>query len=195
MAHLKFDMSKLERLNDPARFESLPPAVFWRALGSPAGTIVEIGAGTGLFASAFAALAPEATIYAADLAPQMIEWMDAHRPEVALGRVVPVLAAESAVPLPDGLADAVYMVNLHHELADPAASYAEALRLLRPGGRLLAVDWAPRETPKGPPREIRVTGDALQALLEAAGFAAVFIDESTLPWHLMATATRPEVDE
>lgn len=195
MAHLKFDMSKLERLNDPARFESLPPEVFWRALGFPVGTIVEVGAGTGLFASAFAALAPEATIYAADMAPQMIEWMREHRSEVACGRIVPVLAAESSVPLPDATADAVYMVNLHHELADPAASYAEARRLLKPGGHLLVVDWAARETPKGPPPEIRVTGDELRILLEAAGFAAVCIDESTLPWHLMATATRREVDE
>ena len=64
--------------------------------------------------------------------------------------------------------------------------------LLKPAGRLLVVDWAPRETPKGPPQEVRVTAEALAALLRDAGFADIVIDETTLPWHLMATATRPD---
>lgn len=194
MAHLKFDLNKLERLNDPARFESLPPELFWRSLDRPVRAIVEVGAGTGLFASAMAALAPEATIYAVDVAPQMIDWMAEHRSEVACGRIVPVLADETTIPLPDALADALYMINLHHEFADPAASYAEAFRLLKPGGRLLVVDWARKETPKGPPMEVRVEGDVLRALLSSAGFTEIEIDLSTLPWHLMATAMRPEAE-
>ena len=192
MAHLKFDMAKLERLNDPGRFESLPPDVFWRALGEPsdAHVIVEIGAGTGLFAAEFARRAPEAVIYAADTAQQMLDWMQEHRPEVAAGRVVPVLATETGVPLAEGIADALYMINLHHELAEPEASYAEAFRLLAPGGRLLVVDWADRDTPKGPPRDVRVSASDLVGFLERAGFTDVRVDCTTLPWHLMATARR-----
>jgi len=194
VAHLKFDMAKLERLNDPGRFDSLPPEVFISALGGldDARAIVEIGAGTGLFAAAFAQRAPEAIVYAADTAVEMLDWMRVNRPEVAGGRIAPVKADETHVPLADGIADAVYMINLHHELEDPSASYAEALRLLRPGGRLLVVDWAPRDTPKGPPQEVRVSGEDLAALLRGAGFVDVEIDETTLPWHLMATAARPE---
>ena len=193
MAHLKFNMDKLERLNDPGRFESLPPDTFWPALGPlpPAATIVEIGAGTGLFAAAFAERAPEATVYAADTAEAMLDWMRANRPEVTDGRVVPIKAEETYVPLADGVADAVYMINLHHELAHPEQSYAEAFRLLKPGGRVLVVDWAPRDTPKGPPPEVRVSMDALAALLHDAGFAEVAVDDTTLAWHLMATAVRP----
>ncbi len=193
MAHLKFNMEKLERLNDPGRFESLPPDAFFAAAGSPASacTIVEIGAGTGLFAAAFAERAPKATVYAADTADEMLDWMRANRPEVAAGRVVPLKATETGVPLADEAADVVYMVNLHHELARPEESYAEAFRLLAPGGRILVVDWAPRETPKGPPQEVRVSAEALAAYLSGAGFADVAVDETVLPWHLMATAVRP----
>ena len=192
MAHMKFDIAKLEKLNDPGRFETLPPPVFWRALGAPSGacSLVELGAGTGLFAVAFAALAPNAVIFAVDTAPEMLAWMRANRPEVAARRVVPVLATETRVPLEDGIADAVYMINLHHELAEPEATYAEAYRLLEPGGRLLVVDWADRDTPKGPPREMRVSADGLSRVLEGAGFAEVNIDETALPWHVMATAVR-----
>lgn len=189
----KFNMEKLERLNDPGRFETLPPDVFWEALGAPEGetVLVEIGAGTGLFASAFVARAPEAVVYAADTADEMLEWMRLNRPEVAEERIVPVKASEAGLPLPDEMADAVYMINVHHEFEDPQASYTEAFRLLKRGGRLLVVDWAPRETPKGPPLEIRVTADELVAVMKVAGFAEVEVDEDRLPWHLMATATRP----
>jgi ubiquinone/menaquinone biosynthesis C-methylase UbiE len=192
MAYYKFDPAKLEKLNDPARFDTLPPEVFWRALGLGARpcALVEIGAGTGLFAAAFAALAPEAVIYAADTSDQMIRWMKANRPEVASRRVVPVKAAETHVPLEDGIADAVYMINLHHELARPAESYAEARRLLTTGGRLLVVDWAPRETPKGPPLAVRATPETLVRMLAGAGFTDIVADTTTLPWHTMVTATR-----
>jgi SAM-dependent methyltransferase len=193
MTGYKFDPAKLEKLNDPARFESLPPDVFWRALGAPEGAcaIVEIGAGTGLFAAAIVGLAPLATVYAADTEDVMLEWMRENRQEVAERRIVPVKAAETWVPLDDGIADAVYMINLHHELSDPAASYTEASRLLQPGGRMLVVDWAPRETPKGPPVAVRATGEELRALLEGAGFVGIEIDEATLPWHTMVTAEKP----
>lgn len=193
MPHLKFNMEKLERLNDPGRFETLPPDVFWDALGAPDGeaVLVEIGAGTGLFASAFVARSPDVIVYAADTADQMLEWMQFNRPEVLANRIFPVKASETGLPLPDAMADCVYMINLHHELAEPDASYAEALRLLKPGGRLLVVDWAPRDTPKGPPQEVRVSPDELQAMLERAGFAEVRVATDTLPWHTMLTARKP----
>lgn len=196
MAHLKFNMDKLERLNDPGRFENLPPDVFWQALGEPAGesVLVEIGAGTGLFASAFVARSPGVIVYAADMADEMLEWMQFNRPEVAENRIFPVKASESGLPLPDEMADALYMINVHHELAEPGASYAEALRLLKPGGRLLVVDWAARETPKGPPLEVRVQPEQLESILREAGFAEISIDTERLAWHVMATAVKPVVE-
>lgn len=191
MGHLKFDPSELEKLNDPGRFESLPPEVIWRASGAKdPRTIVEIGAGTGMFSAAFARLAPHATVYAVDVEPVMIDWMRRERPEVAAGRVVPVLSEERHVPLADAIAELVVMINLHHELADPAAIYSEAHRLLVSGGRVVVVDWARRETPKGPPLAVRATPAVLRRHLEESGFTEVAVDEMALPWHQVATGTR-----
>lgn len=191
MPHEKFDTAKLERLNDPGRFDSLDPVRMWDAIGMPAPReIVEIGAGTGLFASRFAALAPDAVVYAADVEPVMVGWMRANRPEVAAGRVVPVLSTETRVPLDDGIADVAVMINLHHELADPSVTYAEAYRLLRGGGTLLVVDWAPGETEHGPSQAIRASAEILAATIEAAGFTAVTVHRR-LKWHSMLTGLKP----
>jgi len=190
MGYLKFDVAKLERLNDPGRFDSLPPGVMWAALGDPKPrAIVEIGAGTGLFSAAFAHMAPDAVVYAADIEPVMIEWMRENRPEVISGSVVPVLSQETRVPLPDGVADVVVMINLHHELADPGSTYAEAHRLLDPGGLLLVVDWKHAETPKGPPLEVRATTEQLISALESAGFADITAHDA-LEWHELLTAAK-----
>lgn len=187
----KFDVRKLERLNDPGRLESLRPEVMWSALGSPApSTIVEIGAGTGMFAVEFARLAPSATVYATDIEQVMIDWMRQNRTEVASGRVIPVLGTEDGVPLTDGIADLVVMVNLHHELARPESIYAEAARLTRLGGQALVVDWAPFETPKGPPLEIRATPEDIADCLAAAGFSRARAHAGALPWHSLLTAER-----
>jgi ubiquinone/menaquinone biosynthesis C-methylase UbiE len=192
MAYQKFNPEKLEKLNDPARAETLIRDLMWKALGVPAATtLVEIGAGTGFFARRFSSLAPQATVHAVDMAQVMIDWMNSNLAEVAEGAIVPLLVDETTIDLADGIADAVYMINLHHELADPEATYREAVRLLKPGGRILVVDWVDRETPRGPRLDIRASTDELKSVLEEAGVSEVEIHEG-LPWHHMVTATKPE---
>lgn len=192
MSHEKFDLSKLEKLNDVGRFETLSPDAMWAALGSPVGakSIIEIGAGTGLFAAQFLMRAPAATLFAVDIEEAMLEWMRDNRPEVASGRLLPVLAAESLVPLPDESADIVYMINLHHELAAPAKSYADALRLLRVGGRFMAVDWAPGDSPRGPSQRVRVPANDVAKILTSVGFREVTVHEGVLPYAWLVTAVR-----
>jgi ubiquinone/menaquinone biosynthesis C-methylase UbiE len=190
VAYQKFDARKLERLNDEGRFETLIPEAMWEALGDPLPrTIVEIGSGPGLFASRFATMAPQATVYAVDTEPVMVEWMRANLPAVAEGRVVPVLSEETRIPLSDGVADLVTMINLHHELAEPSATYAEAFRLLGDDGQVLVVDWAQLETPHGPSLSVRVSAETLVQFVNRAGFTDVRTHEG-LPWHSMVTARK-----
>lgn len=49
------------------------------------------------------------------------------------------------LPLPDAQADIVVLHQVLHFLDDPARAVREAARLLRPGGQLLIVDFAPHE--------------------------------------------------
>lgn len=185
----RFDVRKLERLNDETRFEQLIPELMWSALGNPnPSTIVEIGAGTGLFANRFAEMALDATVFAVDVEPIMVKWMEHNRLRQD-GRLRPVLSDENHVPLPDAIADIVVTINLHHELASPAETYSEALRLLKPGGQILVVDWAPIDTPSGPPQAIRASEYQLLEILGEVGFKDLKAHPG-LPWHSLVTASK-----
>jgi ubiquinone/menaquinone biosynthesis C-methylase UbiE len=190
LPHEKFDIAKLERLDDEARFTDLDPDVMWSALGCPdVRVIVDVGAGTGLFARRFAELAPSATVYAVDTAVEAVRWMEAHGDPALVDRVRPMVAEESHIPLPDAIADLAIMINLHHELADPLAGYREASRLLHGGAQLLVVDWAPSDTNGGPPQEIRASAEDIRRDLSMAGFERV-VSHTGLPRHTLVTGSK-----
>jgi SAM-dependent methyltransferase len=191
--HEKFNMANLENLNDEARFEMLPPEVMWAALGNPdPELIVDIGAGTGLFACRFAALAPRAEVYAVDIEPKAVRWMLQNRPLAVCGRLHPVLGRESAVPIATGEGDLVIMINLHHELVHPVDNYREAARVLRVGGQLLVADWMPDNDPTGPPRHVRSTAEQISNMIAAVGFDEI-ASHPGLVRHSLITARKPSV--
>jgi membrane protein DedA with SNARE-associated domain/ubiquinone/menaquinone biosynthesis C-methylase UbiE len=186
MDHKKFDPSKLDRLNNPKRLERENPDLIWRTLDllSPR-LLVEIGAGTGFIALQFLRHLPVGSICACDISEPLLGWLAENLPEEARGRVIPMKMSETEVPLAGGIADLVYMVNLHHELEDPPGILGEALRLLRPGGKVAIVDWKKAPTPEGPPLEIRATAEEITAQLIDAGFTRVVAHQLLEHHHLV----------
>jgi ubiquinone/menaquinone biosynthesis C-methylase UbiE len=86
----------------------------------------------------------------------------------------------AATGLPAATADAVVSIDALHFAADPTAAAQEALRLLRPGGRLALTNWQPRDfgDPQLPSR-LRI--DWAQTL-RRAGFVEVVV-EARPEWH------------
>ena len=190
MESKKFDPGKLAKLNDPARLEYLNPDLIWETVnaGNP-GTVVDIGAGTGVFAVLFRRKMTGGMMYACDVSDIMVAWMKDNLPPELRDSVVPVKMEESSVPLPDGAADLVYMINLHHELDEPERILDESYRLLRAGGRLAVIDWKKEEMSEGPPLSIRVTGETIEGQMRAAGFRQVE-DHPVLAFHSFVTGTK-----
>jgi len=185
----KFDPAKLERLNDPERLEAQDPDTLWAAADAPdADVVVDVGAGTGLFAFEFARRMHGGTVYACDTEEVMLEWIRSHTPPDLPADIVTIRSEENRLPLPDGIADLVVMLNLHHELHAPRQLLTDAKRVSRPGARLLVVDWKPEETPRGPALAIRVTPEEICEDAVAVGWSACLIHEP-LEWHSVVTAT------
>ena len=181
----KFDPKKLAKLNDPKRLEYLNPDLIWEKAGlkNPS-VLIDIGAGTGFFALLFSEKMKRGKVYACDISDEMLSWLEDNLPSESKGRVIPVKMEESSVPLPDDVADLVYMINLHHELEQPQRVLGEALRLLTRGGKLLIVDWKKEQTPEGPPTEIRVTEETIESQMLKAGFRDI-IKYAVLLYHYL----------
>jgi ubiquinone/menaquinone biosynthesis C-methylase UbiE len=190
MEEKKFDPAKLQKLNDPGRLESLNPELMWKTLNPGAsGVLVDIGAGTGVFAALFARKMARGKVYACDISDVMISWMKENLPAELRERVVPIKMDESSVPLPEGVADIVYMINLHHELEEPEKIIAEAHRLLKEGGKLMIVDWKKEETPEGPPLSIRIAEDEIAGQMTRGGFSQVELHRG-LRFHSFVTGVK-----
>lgn len=155
------------------------------ALGVTAGErLLDVGCGAGLLLQLAAGRG--ATVAGFDAAPAMVA---SARTRVPGSRIEQGDLEE----LPFGAAafDVVTGFNSFQYAATPAAALAEARRVLRPGGRLLAAVWSPPEQcglaahlkaigshlpppPAGAPGPFALSGDgALADLLAAAGFAPV----------------------
>ena len=102
------------------------------------------------------------------------------RPEMLAGRVEVKEGSASAIPYPDASFDRVAAVNTLHFWPDPLGGLREALRVLRPGGRLGLV-----LRPKAYLERIRFTSHGFTAyedgqlrdLLGSAGFEDVAVEE------------------
>ena len=98
----------------------------------PGGLLVDVAGGTGIVSAELAALGW--SVLVTDLSAGMLGLAAGRLP----GRVVQ--ASATRLPLPDAAVDAVTMIWLLHLLDVPTAdrAVAEAARVLRPGGHLVA---------------------------------------------------------
>ena len=124
-------------------------------------------------------------LYACDVSKDMLAWLKEHLPVEVRERIVPVLMAESLIPLESDQADLVYMTNLFHELDDPAKILAETRRLLKNGGTVMIIDWKP-EAPFGPPASVRVSAETIRDHLTRAGFVDITV-HADLVYHSFLT--------
>ena len=187
----KFDISRLERLRDPERLETMNPDKIWAVLadGLIINTLVDIGVGIGFFAIPFARKIKRGKVYGCDLHPEMLKYLEAAMEKEGVDNIEPVRCGEVEVPLEDGIADVVMMVNLHHELDFRDRSLAECRRLLRSGGKVAVIDWKPIQTEHGPPMEIRIPPEQVLEELTAAGFQRT-AEHDIMPNHYFLTGVK-----
>jgi SAM-dependent methyltransferase len=157
----------------------------WRAdlLADLSGTVVEIGAGTGLNLAHYPPTVERLVLTEPE--PAMLAQLRGRLDEVADGiDVTAERASAASLPLGDGQADAVVCTLVLCTVPDPDAVLAEVRRVLRPGGRLVFLEHvAAEERPDRLRRQRRldhvwhhVAGGCrltrrTEAAIRAAGFA------------------------
>ena len=123
--------------------ESAVEKAIQKALGDrPVGRLLDVGTGTGRMIELLGPSAIQAT--GIDKSSEMLRL--ARVKLEAAGIPSSLRQADMyALPLADGSADSVVIHQVLHYAHNPAAALVEAARVLRPGGRLLVVDFAAHE--------------------------------------------------
>jgi ubiquinone/menaquinone biosynthesis C-methylase UbiE len=136
----------------------------------PGGTWADLGAGTGNFTWALRELlGPLGTIYAVDRDGKAIARQRAALAQATPGAAIHPIQADFTRPIELPSLDGALMANALHFVCDQAAALAHVAGYLRPGGRLLLVEYDLAVPVPCVP--FPVPPDRFRALARQAGFA------------------------
>ncbi len=130
--------------NRPQRDKEERPEQLLSALQiRPGATVADIGSGTGYFTWRLAQhVGRQGKVYAVDVQQSMLDLTKAAVAAHKLSNVEYVLATESSPRLPERSVDFVFIAYAYHEFGDPDAVMAAIRRALKPGGRVLVLEYA-----------------------------------------------------
>jgi arsenite methyltransferase len=150
--HFEMGRALAERLGyPPADLDRVPPEAIESFAGvgyyfhlvavRPGETVVDLGSGSGMDSFLAARkVGPGGKVIGVDMTDAQRRKAERLRDRGGFANVTFLKGYIDAVPLPDGSADVVISNGVFNLAPDKAAVFAEAARLLRPGGRLAIAD-------------------------------------------------------
>jgi arsenite methyltransferase len=162
-------------LEDPGREKWQEPDRVVKALGlRPGESVADLGAGSGYFTVRLAkAVGPSGKVFAVDINPGMLAHIRQRAKEEGLKNLTTVLADPHDPKLPARSVDLIFICDTLHHITDRGSYYPLLARALKPGGRLVDVDFQKRPLPLGPPLGMKIARSALIEEVKPAGFRLV----------------------
>ena len=154
-------------------------------------TVADIGAGSGYMTVKLAKrVGATGVVYANDIQPAMIALLEKRMASAKLANVRPILGALDDPKLPAAAIDLALMVDVYHELSQPQAMLRHILDALKPGGRLVLLEYR-KEDPSIPIRpEHKMSVAEAKMELEAEGFKLTRVDAGLPRQHVLIFAKR-----
>ncbi len=130
-------------LERPERERQEQPTRLMKALDlKPGAVVADIGAGSGYFTFRLAqVVGPQGKVYAVDIQKEMLDLIRQRMKASKVENVVPVLGAESDPKLPANAIDLMLLVDVYHEFSFPYEMTQAMVQALKPGGRLVLVEY------------------------------------------------------
>jgi ubiquinone/menaquinone biosynthesis C-methylase UbiE len=160
-------------------------------IGIPKGGLIgDVGAGVGYYSAKLAQrVGPEGKIYANDIQIQMLERLRKNMSEQNITNVIPILGADDDPRLPKAQLDLVLLVDVYHEFSRPVAMIDHIRDSLKPGGRLVLLEYR-AEDPDVPIRpEHKMSVKTVRKELEPQALKFQKSIEK-LPWQHIIIFTR-----
>ena len=144
--------------------------------------VADIGAGSGYYTSLIAKRIGNGKVYAVDVEPQMILFLNERIKEEKLSNVITVLGSEKSTALPSSSIDMMLLVDVYHEFSFPYEMGQSMYNALKPEGHLVLVEFR-SEDETVPIKTIHKMSEAQSVKeLKAVGFR-LEKNISNLPWQ------------
>ncbi len=180
-------------LEDPARDAYQKPHEVVMALGLQDGErVADIGSGPGYFTLRIARhVGAGGRVTAVDISPDMILELNKRVRDAALDNVRTILALPDDPLLAPASLDLVFICDTWHHIGNHVRYLGLLEKTLRPGGRVVIVDYQKRETPVGPPLEIRLSRESVVKEFEQSGWRLVQ-EPTFLPYQYFLAFSPPK---
>jgi tRNA A58 N-methylase Trm61 len=162
----------------------------------PGMRVADIGAGTGLLTRLFAAeVGPQGQVYAVDIARSFIEHIEKTCQEAGITNVKGVVCTPDSAELPANSVDLAFICDTYHHFEFPMKTMASIHRALRPGGRLVLVEFQRIEGKSSDftMNHVRAGQEVFTKEIESAGFKVVE-ENRFLKENYFLTFERVELD-
>ena len=135
--------------------------------------VADVGAGTGYFSFRIAPSVPRGEVLAVDIQPEMLAIIRERAEEEGIDNVRGIRGTVTDPNLPEAGVDLALIVDAYHEFSHPREMALALRRALRPGGRLILVEYR-AEDPSVPIKRLHKMSEAqVRRELEATGFEFV----------------------
>lgn len=170
-------------LERPSRIQEEKPHVLMANLDiEPTDVIADIGAGTGYLTVRLAPKVPQGKVLAVDVQPEMLEMLGDRND---LENIELILASETDPHLPEEAVDMAIMLDVYHELESPYEVMQNVVRSLRPGGKMVLVEYR-GENPLVPIKRLhKMTEKQVRKEMKAVGLTRVETNEELPRQHLL----------
>ncbi len=180
-------------LDRPEREDEEHPTKVIDALELKGGEVVaDLGAGSGYFTFRLSPkLGEKGKVLAVDIQDEMIAELKRRIEKNGVKNVETVKCTESDPKLPEAGVDIVLMVDVYHEIAFPYEVMSAIRKALRPGGRVVFVEYR-KEDPKLPIKEIhKMSIEQLKKEMAVVGLEHLKTVD-TLPRQHIAIFVKPK---
>lgn len=157
----------------------------------PGMNIADIGAGSGYYSSLLSKRIGNGKVFAVDVEPQMIAYLNERIKQEELPNIITVLGSETSASLPSSSMDMMLLVDVYHEFSFPYEMSTSMFKALKPNGKLVLVEFR-AEDASVPIKEIHKMSES-QAVkeLKMAGFV-LEKNINNLPWQHCMIFIKPD---
>lgn len=165
----------------------------------PGMTLAEVGAGSGeLTVSLAHAVGANGRVYSNEISESRRVAIRAAVAHARLDNVTVVEGGATDANLPDACCDGIFMRDVYHHFADPGAMNRSLWRSLKPGGRLVIIDFPPRRGREAASTADRdegtshgVSAASIDRELREAGFEILTTDDRSSQRWFMVVGRKP----